>query len=57
MLLTSTYTIKCLIFFPEKKDVMPGAEQIMTPNNVYVAAAIIATLVLFLCVGSAAFKM
>nr|AAR25681.1 class I helical cytokine receptor number 18 [Tetraodon nigroviridis] len=44
----------CLL---EKKDVMPGAEQIMTPNNVYVAAAIIATLVLFLCVGSAAFKM
>lgn len=36
---------------------MAGAEQDMIPDYVYVAVAIIATLVLFLCVGSAAFKM
>lgn len=45
-------------FLPEKKEEMPGAEEDTTPDYVYVTVAIIATLVLFLSVGSAAaFKM
>lgn len=36
---------------------MPGAETDVIPDHVYVTVAIIATLVLCLCVGSAAFKM
>lgn len=57
MCCTHTTIFYVFTFLPEKRDVMPGAKQDMTPAYVYVAVAIIATLVLFLCVGSAVFKM
>lgn len=42
-------------FLPERRDVTPGAKRDMTPD--YVAFALIAALVLFLCLGSAVFTM